>query len=450
MKYIHTLLIVSLSVISCSGAFAGVTTQPVRMGLNDSLETALANASDILTAEEDLAVSQARVRQAGALALPSFRIDASYRRLDELQEVELGDEVTETGSLDNYNVDFRLEQLLWASGKVNAALNAARANEEYTLWQRKQVDQQIARNIRRSFFDLLLAEEVIAVHSNGVDLFSALLGEAEKKFNQGAVAEFDLVSAKVKLANERPALIRSENTFEVGTREFARLLNNGDESVAPAGDLLPVVLTNRLEELETFAMKQRPMLQMMRSLVELRREDVSASRADYLPSITAYANYNGANAYQYAGYDDFNWHWSAGLVASWNVWNGGLSYSVVSEKRHLEQKARILLDDAEKEVRLQVNKAWLDYRAAREAMSAAEVTVGQAVHALEIANAGYSSGVSTYLETSDAALSLKQSRLTYLRSVRDLNIAAVELMHAAGIPAREMVRFGKLKRKIDE
>ena len=442
MSRTNNIYLIGLLLFAALGCVGADTNGLERLRLDECLDLALSRSFEVLKAEYNMAISRDRERKARSEALPSLRIDAYYRRLDDVQEIEIGDEITTAGSLDSYSVDFRLQQLLWASGKVDAALKAANANREYAEWQRRQVDQQVARDVRISFFDLLLAEDSVAVQSESLAQFTSLLKEAEDKYKHGAVAEFDVVSARVRVSNERPLLIVTENNFEVGVRSFARLLNDDRGRIGPLGELKPVEITNSVEQLEAMALSQRPLLQMLSNVVNLRVQDVRATRSTTLPRISAYANYNGANSFQYASFeDDFEWHWSAGLVASWNVWDGGLTRAAVSEKRHDEQISRLMMEDAVKDVLLQVRESWLDYKAANEAMLAADGTVAQARRAVDIAKAGYVSGVSSYLETTDAALSLRRARLTYLKSVREVSVSAVKLMYAAGIPARQELKF---------
>lgn len=414
----------------------------LRLGLDECTRLALEHSVAIRNAEDDLAISDLMVKQARAEALPQVSVEGYYRRLDEVEEVTIGDVSTEAGSLDSFNIDFRLEQLLWSSGRVKAALSAAKVNEAYVRWRRTQADQSVLRDVRLAFFDLLLKEQTVEVQERSIQLFERLRSEAEKKYKQGTVSEFDLIRARVRLANERPHVINSRNAYNVGLREFARLLNDERERVGAAGPLRPAVVTNDLAQFTAEALSNRPSLKMLALLVELNELDAAATRARTLPRFSAYLNYNGANSFQFADFEnDMQWHWSGGLVASWSVWDGGLTRARVMSKRHEANKARTVYRDAIRQVKLEVQREWLNYQAALEGLKAAVGARDQAERAHRIAETGYTAGVNTYLQTVDAAQALRAAELSYLQAVRGVNAAVARLMFVSGKPASVSMVF---------
>jgi outer membrane protein TolC len=96
-------------------------------------------------------------------------------------------------------------------------------------------------------------------------------------------------------------------------------------------------------------------------------------------------------------------------------------------------KARTDLADLRQRVKLEVKTAYLDMQHARESAEAGEGNVALAERALAIAKNRHKSGLSTYLEVTDANVGLSRAKLSHLAAMRRHMNAVAELLCAAGI-----------------
>jgi outer membrane protein TolC len=211
-------------------------------------------------------------------------------------------------------------------------------------------------------------------------------------------SEFDLLGARVRLANEQPELLRARNNQELATETFRRLLNLGEEPFDVQGELALEPVRVVPERLQTLARSRRPALRALESLVLLRDRDVTATRARMFPSLKAHAAYSGANSYGFAAFSgEWEWHWSAGASLTWDVWDGDLARAQVAEKKLLRAKAETDLEELQRAVRLQVLEACLDLKRAAETALSGEDSValagaGDCQGALRV-RAGHAPGV---------------------------------------------------------
>ena len=60
----------------------------------------------------------------------------------------------------------------------------------------------------------------------------------EERFNAKTASEFDLISARVKLANERPPLIAAQRRYAMAIEAFRRLVNLDGTPFTLDGELL--------------------------------------------------------------------------------------------------------------------------------------------------------------------------------------------------------------------
>jgi outer membrane protein TolC len=390
-----------------------------------------------VNARRDQSIADERIGQAKALVFPHLSFLGEYTRLDELQDFEVGDETFEFGTLDNYSVSASVSQLLYAGGKVGAALRAGSLTRRQAEWGLLGTENRLVKDIRVGFHRLLLSKDSVKVMQFSVEQLKAFLRQTEQKHANGAAAEFDVITAKVRLANETPLLISSSNTYELAAADFKRLINLDDEPFEPRGELAFKEWKPDLEELRRRALVHRAELHEAEVLVDLRREAAVSAMSDGLPSLSAALTYTGANSYQFAGFEEeWEWHWNAGLALTWNFWDGGLTRASVRQKELELAKARTELDDFVKSIELDVTRAFLDMKAAREAVGAGAGNVELARKALEIAQARHKAGLSTYLEFTDANLALSRARLTHLRAMHDHMNAVAQLEYACGMHNR--------------
>jgi outer membrane protein len=426
--------ILVLSGCLCLAACGGETQSATRvLGMSDSIRIGLDASEAMLNAYRDRAIALLRKQQAGAEASPQVSLAASYTRLDEVESFLFGEETVRLGTLDNYAVSARIDQLLYSGGRVRAALRAARALEDLAAWELDETRQALVRDIRLRFLDVLLARHVVHVREQSVEQLEALVLQTRQKYDRDAASEFDVLSAQVKLANEQPPLIRARNDHELAREAFRRLVNLGDAPFRIEGVLDFQPDHERLDTFLAEALASRPVLRIVQAQVRLLDEDVVAARSGLLPDIRTHFAYSGANAYEFAGFDDeWRWHWNAGLRLSWDLWDGGRTRRLVGEKRLERDKRQTDLDALRKTVALQVRRAYLAREHARQSVEASRDNVALAEKALDIAAVRYGNGLATRLEYTDANLSLNTARLALYGALRDHAAAGAELDYACG------------------
>lgn len=419
------------------GAWQGAAETPGANPLTvaDCIRIGLERSAAAANAARDEQIAYARIRQARGDALPHLSMNADYTRLDELEEVDFGEEIQEAGTLDNYSVTASLRQILYGGGRVQAALRAAQVSRRHARLSRDEAEARITRDIRVLFYTILYAREEEQVYRSSLEQLQALLAETEEKQRRGAASEFDVLGAKVDAANERPKLLQAQNNAALAVEELARMLNMPAEELHLAGTLEYVPVHIDMDVLQSMAVSDRSALQAVRAVSDLRREAVVAAAAAAKPELAATASYNGANSYRFVSFsDEWQWHWNAGLRLTWDFWDGGLTRGVVAEKELDYAKALTDLEDAVRGVRLEVKQAYLRMKHARETVESSRENVALAQRALDIAQTRYAAGLATRLELTDANLGLSVARLSWSGALLAHVSAVAELEYASGVP----------------
>lgn len=429
------------ALLLAAAAFAAAG-EPSAYTLEDCIRIGRERSIRLANAKRDETIAQADVRQVRAQALPSLSAKAGYSRLDEVPVIPAIGEAM--GREDNYTASVDAEQLLYSGGGVSAALKAARLYREFSRLDVERADARLVRDIRRGFYDILYAQAAVAVSAESVRHLDEFVRQTELKYSQQTVSEFDLLSARVRLSNEKPKLVKAENDLALARTSFRNLIGLDEDDFWLAGDWVFEPVAAGLEESHRVARERRPELRQAEAVVSMREQDIRVSRSDYFPEVRAFGSYAGTNPGSSAPTEDeWEWHWTAGLNASWSFLDGGKRSAELLAKHLKREKARAELEDLQRNIRLEVENAWQTVRHAAQVVEGSQQGVDLAERALEIARVRYEQGLSTYLEFADSNLALSHARLIHEGALREYLTAVADLRYACGtdeLPAGQEAR----------
>ena len=374
---------VRIGVLAFCAVASGVWAETAPYTVDRCIEIGLERSAAALNAQRDREIGRTLIKQARAEAFPQLSSSATYTRLDEVQDIDVGGENLSFGVLDNYSVIGKVEQLLYSGGRVRAATRAAGLAHDYYDNGAEYTRSTVTRDVRFGFHGILLAREAVEVRREAVEQLEGHAANAERKWQAGTLSEFDQLSAQVRVANERPALIMAEKDCRMARLTMRRLLRVEDKDFAIDGALVFQPVRATLASLLPRAVESRRDVRQMELQALLDQQQLDVAQSGQLPSLRAFFTYNGANAYQFVEYeDDWEWHWNAGVVADWTFWDGGLTSGLVRERELELAKTRTGLEDLVRLLRMQVQAAYLEMERAREAIAAGAGNVTLAQKAL--------------------------------------------------------------------
>lgn len=426
--------IVGIGWMAWAGGAFGAEEAPARpvFTLPECIDLGLKQAAAARNADRDEQIAGTRIGQVRAQVLPELKAKGGYTRLDEAAAFEFDGERFEMGLEDNYSAGVEVSQLLYSGGSVRSALKAAKLYREVAQARVRQAKNELVRDIRTAFNDILLEDEQVKVQAASLAQLEDLLAQAESRHRQQTAAEFDVLSARVRVANARPLLIHARKQAELARARFRTLVQLEAEAFALAGELVFAPSTRSLAEWQALGLEQRPELVEQRKFLGMWEADIRAERGGYLPQIRAFAGYDGTNPESGSARESWEWGWSAGVTAEWDVFDGALRRNRIREKSLELAKAGETLADSERQVALEIQSHYLDLQQAAETVSASRDTVALAEKSLEIAKTRYENGLATNLDFTDANLSLSIARLTRLQALHDHMNALARLEQASG------------------
>jgi outer membrane protein TolC len=183
-----------------------------------------------------------------------------------------------------------------------------------------------------------------------------------------------------------------------------------------------------LEKLWESAMQQRPEIRIVDHQLKINDLQETAKRSEFLPAFFAEGGYNYTKN-QFQLHED-NWSLVFGLTI--NLFNGGATRAEVSKIRlrsgQLREERNKLLDD----IRLEVQRYYLDESNARDNVTATKEAIRQAEENLRINKVRYEEGVGTATDVLDAISLLTLAEKNYYKALYDMRRAHAGLIYSTG------------------
>lgn len=424
------------------------TSAPRRLTIDDAVKIAMEKNSELQSARFDVDRADARVQEAIGYALPTVDLSGRYTRslkkpvffLPDFNDLASGRIVPiEVGS--NHSVDMTLSarQILF-NGTVFVGVGAAGiyAGVARDMYRARQLET--VTGVKRAFYRALLAREAF-------DLMRTSLTNAENNLKnvnllrqQGILSEYDELRATVAVDNIRPAVIQTETNNALALDGLKNTVGlDPSESIEIVGmmQFVPVDDSVMAAAAET-VLKVNPSYAAVQKQVEVNEAFVMAERANYLPTISAFGNYqyqSAKNTFNIST-NDFFASSQVGLQFSMSLFQGLQTNARVQQTQVDVRKSQEQLVNVERGLRIGLTSTIGSLRAARLRIEAQERTVEQAERGYKIVTARFLSGAATQLEVNDAELALTQAKVNRIQARYDYLVASAELDQFLGrLPA---------------
>ncbi|MBU2234386.1 MAG: TolC family protein [Proteobacteria bacterium] len=428
------------------------------MSLPESIDLALKQSVILHAAKEGIRGAEAQRKEAFTGFLPKFSTSYSYTRLNEdpsvispgvaftippASPVTISPSTHQAGTKDNYNWTIEARQPLFAGGAIRANYEASRLGAEIARHEETAAVQDLVREVKVSYFDILKAGRIREVARQSVERLKAHRDTAQGFYDVGIIPRNDLLYAEVELANGRQFLVRAENGVEMAKAKFNTILRREINAPVEIED----ILTDRpyeksLEACIAAALENRPEIMAYALRLERARSIVKLSKSEYYPNVSLVGNYvkfgdtPGAAGSPYR--DQESWYVMA--VANWTFWEWGKTKNRVDAGLSRENQAADILANVKDQITLEVKNAWLLLREAETQIQVARQAIEQAEENFRINTERYREQVGTSTDVIDGQTLLTKARSDYFNALGDVGIGRARLERAMGLAVHDGAR----------
>jgi outer membrane protein TolC len=330
-----------------------------------------------------------------------------------------------------------------ANGSLSLSLSPAtfivpdehEAERRRRLLQREDSYWELRRNVLSRYYRLLSEEANLELTRESVDAARRRWQEAQRRYEQGRVSDFDVLQARVQYENARPELTELEAGYRQQLREFGRLLGlERDREIALSASMPDILFDRGAGELRTRFVEGHTSVEQERLDIEQIDLALRRNRLSLWPSLSTRLSYGYANADPFAKELSFDERWSgSGRVE--------LSLSVPldpllpgssrrREARDLEDQLRIArneLSETRAATAAGIETAVTRIENARERITALEQSAELASRAYELAEQRYEAGATDRTTLEDAELERERAQVALLEQRLAFATGLIEL-----------------------
>ncbi|HVA37479.1 MAG TPA: TolC family protein [Candidatus Dormibacteraeota bacterium] len=413
----------------------------VTLSLNQAVDRALTGNLRYRQAQESVTSSIAQLRQARSPQFPFLVFSDKYQYTNPLAALTLpplvpgASPLTLDQGLKNAN-DPRvsLSYTLFDGGKTASQVGEAAAGVAAAEAQAREAADATVQAVANGYYTLLETRRLADVSDEAVRVDQQHVTQAEQFLAAGTVARSDVLRADTTLANDQVTAIRAHNTANLAESSLDNLLDYPVSThLALTDSIAQSVPELSLETLQKAARENRGELQAAHFAIDAAQAAVGVARSQEAPSISLDASSGNAQPQVVSGYHS---QFMLQLSAVWTLFDHGLTAGRIQQAESQLSNAKLAYRQAEQDVDLQVEQAYLNLQAARTGVEAAKRLVTFADENRRLAEERYRAGVGTAVEFADAQLNATSAQQNLVKALADQQTALVDARYAAGLLGR--------------
>src|SRR5690554_7861713 len=458
-------------------SFKGLTiakaqqTDSLYIDLNSALDIALSENPTVKVADMEITKKEYAKKTAYGALLPQMDIIGSYQRAIKRQTVYFDEGFGFGGDIDPNDYTPEELKILEVFGKMmspdpessgdgiqmgrfnvwTAGLNVNMPLVVPSLWkniQMSEVDISLAmeqarasrinliNQVKKAYFSLLLAQDSYDVLKLTYETDSINLQNIRNRFNQGVVAEYDVITAEVRLKSLIPSILQAENMRKIAEMQLNMLMGIDGE--------IPLKVTGSLDEYEQTMFDA--IIPADTSLVhnsDIKQFDLQAEQAknahelqklQYAPSLVSTFNWTYMSQNNDFRFSHYRWdpYSMLGFTLQIPIFSGGQRYHNVKQSEIQLWQLQEQRKDIERGLKLSIKNNFDLIHKNIEQVVATQSSVEQARKGHEITLKRYETGMGTIVDVNAAALAVLNAELQNRNAIYDYLAAKADLEKVIG------------------
>jgi len=294
----------------------------------------------------------------------------------------------------------------------------------------------LVNQVKKAFYSLLLAQDSYSVFRKTYETDSLNLENIRNRYNQGVVAEYDVITADVRLKSLIPSILQAENMMKIAELQLKMLMGmDGDIPLKVMGALgdYRTSMFDAIIPADTSLVNNSDIRQF-----ELQSEQAQNAyemqKLQYAPSLVTSFNWTYMSQNNNFKFRDYRWdpYSMLGFSLQIPIFNGGQRYHGVKQAEvqlfQMEEQRKEL----ERGLKLSIRNNYDLIHKNIEQVVATESSVAQARKGHEITLKRYETGMGTIVDVNAAALAVINAELQYRNAIYDYLAAKADLEKVLG------------------
>ncbi|MEQ6119565.1 TolC family protein [Reichenbachiella sp. MALMAid0571] len=441
------LLFLSLVVIKAS---AQQPTNPQQYSLQEAIDYAIKNNTEILNADLENKISQKQINEILADGLPQVFANLDLVNNHNIQTAfvpanafDPSGDPNEVGALAfgvNYTglASLRVEQMIF-DGSFFVGLQAARIYTELSRKAHIKTTIDVVEAVTKAYYTVLINREMAELVTKNYTRLDSLLTDTKIMYQNGFVEQIDVDRIKVEHNNVKVEKDHLDKMLRISESLFKFQAGFDLNAQIELTDKIDnVVLDKHVEKVDNFNYENRIEYSSLQTQKTLNNLDLKNTKSQYIPKVNLYATY-GANTgtQKFGGLFDLNehpWHRLGviGVGMNWQIFDGMRKSAQAQQKKYKAEQIENDISSAMVGIDLEIEQSISDYNKSIDNMNAQKENMELARNIYETTEIKYKEGVGSNSEVLDADASLKQSQTNYYNAFFEALVSRVELQKALG------------------
>jgi len=317
------------------------------------------------------------------------------------------------------------------------------------------VQQNLIVRAAQAYFDVLLAQDNVALSGAQKKAFSEQLAQAKRNFEVGTATIVDSYEAQARFDLAASKEISDQNDLEIKRQALQQLVGKLNASLAPLRDNVALALPEpaNMEAWVSNAEIASPLIAQLRNAFEIAKKEVDRTQAGHLPTLDLVGSYGDNRS---PGFDVFGQQSGTqstknvqiGLQLNIPIYQGGGTQSRVRQALSNRERSAQDLENTKRTVSQTVRQSFLGVKNGVAQVKALEAALVSNQSSLDSTILGKEVGVRTNVDILNAQQQLFQARRDLQQARYNTILSQLRLKSATGrLQEEDLAEVSRLLQK---
>lgn len=332
----------------------------------------------------------------------------------------------------------QIQQLIETAGKRRLRIESSELATEAVNFDVQDVVRVLTNAVRRSFYNLLLAQKTIKVANENLEHYREILRVNEVRLKVGDVAAVDFIRIEVESLKAQGDQDQARATLNQARADLLLLLGWPENTLEISAvetwpEAAPEITLAGQDQLVGRALERRPDMRAARVRIAQAKKMLTLAQRQIIPDVTISAFYDQDQGNQFPR--------TGGVGISLPIPLFYQQKGEISKARVGVTNSELALAQAEQDIRAEVMKASASWQSADAIARRFEMSVVKRIETLRKAQEiAYQKGAVGVLDLIDAERSYKAIMLDYYTALANRSKAWADLLMAYGEEIRNFPR----------
>lgn len=432
--------VASVFAVSAQEQQASQPEQKLVLSLEQVLEIALSENPTIKIADQQIEIKRYAKQGTYASLYPQIDATASYQRVIKKQTMSMDfggqTQTIKVGSDNSFNGGVTLgmpvvNAQLWQSLKVSAL------DVELAVEQARSSRIDMIEQVTKAYYGILLAKQSQDLYQSVYDNAVENNDIVKKKFDVGAVSEYDLIRSNVSVQNALPNVIEAEYTVTLALWQLKALLGiDLQREIDVTGSLMDYVhVLDKSYDISQLNLENNSTLKQLDMQEQMLEHAVKITKLANVPSLSVSVAYlytalgNDGKFFKKEAWNPYSY---AGLQLNIPIFAGNKRRAATREARLNLANLQLQRENVERQLRVGIVQYLNNMQSSVKKYHASAATVDQAQRGYDIAVKRYDVGRGTLVDIDNSQVALTQAELQRNQSIYNFLTAKVSLDKVLG------------------